>query len=516
MPIPFSKYVEITSGVVAAGAVSARDLILRLYSNNAKLSLQSVYEFDTTDSGLSAIATFFGSTSEEYKRAASYAAWVSPIITRPKKISFARFSRTAVASALYGDTSTKTLSAITAITSGNMAISLDGTTYNLTALNFSSAASLTAVATILQTAINALSPATLAGATVVYDATSKRFVITLATTGSSYPDFYVTASNVNDVGAALGMLLSSTSAYSSPDNAMKVIGGAAELPIDAFNRAVGISTNFGSFLFMDTAVTPAEAASVATANKARNNDFMYLVRVTKTDAASFRTALQNIGGCAINLVNSPGVDFTDQYPGTIQAAIDYTRRNGVIGFDFRQFSDGVVTVSGSEYSTYDTMRVNYYGRTERNGQLLDFFQDGVLQGLSTDPSDMNVYSNEQWFKDQCAVAFINAQLSLPQIPADDTGIAIGTGLVTTVISDALYNGVINVGKPLTNLQKTYIAEQTGDARAWYQVQSVGWYLTVSIESYVDSSGATKWKLVYTVIYSKNDTIRKFEGTHQLV
>jgi len=514
MSIPFNKYVEIVSGVVGAGQIAARDLILRLMSNNPKLSTGSVYEFSTSD--LTPVATFFGIDSEEYKRVASYAAWVSPLITRPRKISFARFSRTAVASALYGDTSVKSLAAITAIVAGNLAVVVDSTTYNISAINLSAVSSFSAAATALQTILNGIDNPALETATVTYDATSRRFVITTAIVGDSYPDFYIAPSEGSDAAAPFGLLLASDGAYSSPDNAMKVLGGPEETPVAAFLRMVGISTNFGSFLFLDRAITPSEAAAVATANKSRNNDFMYLVRATKTDVGSFRTALQNIGGVGIQLVTADTDDFTDQYPGTIQAAIDYTRRNGVLGFDFRQFADGKVSVSGSEYATYDAMRVNYYGQTERNGQLLNFFQDGVLQGLATDPSDMNVYSNEQWLKDQCAVGFINAQLALGQIPADESGIATTQGIITTVVSDALFNGVINVGKPLTNLQKNYITEQTGDVRAWYKVQSEGWYLTVSLQSYVDTSGATKWKAVYVLIYSKNDTIRKFEGSHQLV
>jgi hypothetical protein len=37
-----------------------------------------------------------------------------------------------------------------------------------------------------------------------------------------------------------------------------------------------------------------------------------------------------------------------------------------------------------------------------------------------------------------------------------------------------------------------------------------------MQSYVTVDGRTEWKAVYTLIYSKDDTVRKVEGSHVLI
>ncbi|OYW78788.1 MAG: hypothetical protein B7Z19_06545, partial [Polynucleobacter sp. 32-46-5] len=86
-----------------------------------------------------------------------------------------------------------------------------------------------------------------------------------------------------------------------------------------------------------------------------------------------------------------------------------------------------------------------------------------------------------------------------------------------VIDQALVNGVISVGKPLTSAQQIYITNATGDDTAWRQVQSEGYWIDVEIVAYVDTiTGTTKYKAVYVLIYSKDDVIRKVEGTDVLI
>jgi transposase len=71
------------------------------------------------------------------------------------------------------------------------------------------------------------------------------------------------------------------------------------------------------------------------------------------------------------------------------------------------------------------------------------------------------------------------------------------------------------GKELTNTQKAYITQITGDNTAWQRVQLNGYVLTVELSQQV-INGATKYIAEYTLVYSKGDSIRKVEGRHILI
>ena len=76
-------------------------------------------------------------------------------------------------------------------------------------------------------------------------------------------------------------------------------------------------------------------------------------------------------------------------------------------------------------------------------------------------------------------------------------------------------GSIEVGKTLTTAQKAYIGNATGSTTAWQQVQTSGYWLNVVISQYT-VDGVNQYKAVYTLIYSKNDTIRLVQGTDVLI
>lgn len=122
---------------------------------------------------------------------------------------------------------------------------------------------------------------------------------------------------------------------------------------------------------------------------------------------------------------------------------------------------------------------------------------------------MGVYANEQWLKDQAGVAIMSLFLQETRIPANPQGITqITAVLQDQVIKTALSNGTISIGKPLTLQQQGFITTVTGDNTAWQVVQNSGYWLKVQITPDLQAS--------YTLIYSKDDDIRKVEGLHVLI
>jgi hypothetical protein len=102
-------------------------------------------------------------------------------------------------------------------------------------------------------------------------------------------------------------------------------------------------------------------------------------------------------------------------------------------------------------------------------------------------------------------------LSVNQIPANAQGRNQVLAVLQGVINQALNNGTISVGKTLTTAQQMYITSATGDNLAWHQVQNNGYWVDVVI-----TLVGSNYQATYTLIYSKDDVIRKVTGTNTLI
>jgi hypothetical protein len=499
MPISFTKYVDITSGVGGATAVRQRDLIGRIFTTNPLVPTKTVVEFDTLED----VGTYFGTSSNEYLRARFYFGWISKNITRPRKLSFGRWADAATAPQIFGKTASYALGQFTSITNGAFSLTLGGVTNVLTSIDFSGAASLAAVAAVLQAKIRTQSGAQWTSATVVYNASRGSFDFTGGATG---------AANVVVANAGSGTEIANTIGWLT--GAILSNGVAVETITTLLTESAEISNNFGSFLFMPT-LTLDQITEAATWNDGQNVRYIYTVAVLAINAATWSAALLGLAGVALTLSATSG-EYPEQVPMMILAATDYNRQNSVQNYMFQIFTLTPSVTTTTDSNTYDALRVNYYGRTQTAGQLLDFYQRGVLMGNTTDPVDMNVYANEIWLKDAAAASIMALLLALARVPANDQG---RTRLISTlqgVVNRALINGTISVGKALTDTQKEFIDEQTGSPTAWRQIQNIGYWLDCVIESYTTQDDRTEYKAVYSLVYSKDDAIRKVEGTHTLI
>lgn len=502
MAISFRKYVDITSGVGGNGGVRLRDLIGRLFTTNNLVPTGQIVEMTTLED----VGNYFGFSSEEYLRASFYFGWVSKNIKRAKKISFAKWAKTALAPRIYGAKGDQSLAAWTVITNGSFYLTLGSNTQLLSAMDFSGAASLSAVAGIIQTKLGTVVGDTnFSGATVTWDATRKSFNFIGGTTGNAVVTVAAGTSGT-DIAAQLGWL-SGTDTILSDGSAIKTI-------TECLTETTDVSNNFGSFLFLP-ALSDAEVLEAATWNDAQNNMFMFCVPVLDVDTADYYTMLAGLSGVGVTL-KTVSSEYPEMIPMTILAATDYNARSSVQNYMFQVFGITPAVTTTTKSNSLDNLRVNYYGRTQTAGQYLDFYQRGVLMGLQTDATDMNVYANEIWLKDAAGASLMSLLLSVARLPANTNGRSRAMAVLQSVADKALFNGTISVGKPLNEIQKLYITEMTGDELAWYQVQTIGYWLDAVLESYVTQDSRTEWKLVYTLIYSKDDAIRKVDGTHVLI
>lgn len=499
MAIRFGKYVSITSGVAGQAAVFARELIGRIFTTNNQLPPQSFAEFDTADE----VGSYFGTGSEEYLRAVFYFGWVSKSITRAKKISYARWVNAAVAPMIFGVSANYLLAAFTAITAGSFTLSLGGTANVIGPLNFSTDGSLAAVATRIQTAIRTNTGAQWTSATVSYDATNKRFNFVGGVTGTAA---IAITEGAQALAATLGWLT----------GAILANGSAIETITTTLQQSADTSDNFGSFLFEPT-LSLSQVTEAATWNDAQNVKFMYTQHVASVDYAAWSAALIGIAGIGLTVAGNVTGEYQSMQPMMILAATDYARRDATQNYMFQQFAITPTVTDTATSDTYDAARINYYGQTQSAGQFISFYQRGVLMGLSTDPVDMNTYANEMWLKSAAGTGVMSLFLAKAKVSANVQGRSeILSTIQVSAVQPGLFNGTISVGKTLTPIQISYINDATGDSNAWRQVQNSGYWLDVVIAPFSTTDGRTEYKATYTLVYSKDDVVRKVEGTHSLI
>ena len=509
MAISQSKYVAITSGIGGASVASRKDLGLRLYTTNSLFPQNTILEFNLA----SDVANYSGSTSLEAQIAAAYFGWVSKTANSPRKISFMGANLNATAPTIISTQDLAALNSFTAVTDGSMVLSMGGISYTLSDVDFSSATSYSDIAQTLETAINANTAGgdLFTAATVTFNTSTSSFILTGGAQGVNEITYATAAGEGTNIAALIG--------WGEDENPILSNGTDATSFTDILNTSVELSNNFASFGFVGTVLTTEGIGEIGTWNDTQNNEYMFCGDVGQDNYEVFAQAAAQHNGMSLNYnINYGQEGALPAYlmPASILAATDYSAPNGTLNFMYQQFPNQAVAVDTNELAnTLDPLFVNYNGQTQKAGQKIEFYQDGFL----ANGVDAAVYGNEIWLKDAMATELLNLELALNKIPANEDGLGMIEATLQGVIGEALNNGegngTISAGKTLTNTQKAYISQITGDSTAWQTVQLNGYVLTVKLTQSV-VNGATKYIADYTLIYSKGDSIRKIEGRHILI
>lgn len=507
--ISSTRYVSILSGVGGQSIVPQRQLIGRLFTDNQLLPPQTYTQFSSAED----VGAYFGLSSNEYLRAEFYFSWVSKNITQPQLISFSRWVDTAVAGVIYGAQSAYTLATFTAVSNGSLNLTIGATQATITGINLSGAGSLSVVASDIQTAIQAHT----AGGV---DWTSATVSYVASPTQGGQPQFVLTGGEVGAEAMAIGTAGSGTDLGPllgwSVAGAIVGQGSAVETITQTLTTAANLSNNFGSFLFMPSLNT-SQITQAALWNNGQNNLYMYCVPTASATYSAIETAINLYAGCGMTDTPISG-QYHEMIPMIILAATNFNAVNGAQGYIFQNGFTLTPTVTTDALANiYDAEFVNYYGQTQSAGAFIQFYQRGVLTGTGTSPRFMNFYANEQWLKAAADAALLNVLLALSEIAANTQGAAQLTTVLQSVIDQALTNGTISVGNTLNVNQQLFITQVTGDPKAWRQVQTIGYWFSVTFQSYTNSnSGLTEWKAIYTLVYAKNNQISAVNGTDILI
>lgn len=346
--LPVSRIVNVSVTLTPAAAQGQNLSNLLILSDNTEIDVAErvrVYE-DITD-----IAAQFGTSAPEYLAASL---WFGQA-PKPTTLLLGRWAKTASHGQLIGGTLSAANNVVggwTGIANGSFAVATDGGgVVNVTALDFTAAASLNAVAAIIDAAY--------AGGTVIYDANYGRFKFTSATTGAASTVSFLTPAGVGtDIGAKLAGTLA-LGAYQAPG----IIAESAVASVALFD------SRFGQQFYATVVIGGTDADSLAVAAYVEASNNKHFQGVTSQDPnAPSSVATTDIG----YLLKALGYKKTAaQYSSTNPYAVvselarimttDYEGNNTVITLAFKG-EPGVVAenLNSSQAAALEAKNYSYF------------------------------------------------------------------------------------------------------------------------------------------------------------
>ena len=269
MAISISRYISINSAVLGQTIVGVRQLILNLFTTNPLLPSQSYATFTSA----AEVGQYFGTTSEEYYRAANnYFGWTSKNNYSPPLIQFSRWVPVDIAGTVVGYGADLNVSDWTAITDGSIGLTIGNYTSQVSSLDFSGASTLADVATTLTNAIQAITAGMTDWTSAVVTYASNVFTLTGGVVGVEAIAVQKGTTGHDISGAVtsnaqLGWYnQASTSGGVYTPGAIWSNGSAAESITTTLTNAYNANNNWGTFAFLYTQIPATVVLSSVTAD----------------------------------------------------------------------------------------------------------------------------------------------------------------------------------------------------------------------------------------------------------
>lgn len=433
MKLPVSRLINVTVNLAPAAA-QAQDLSTLLVLGNSDV-IDTVERLRTYTS-IDAVAADFGTVAPEYLAALL---WFEQA-PQPFQLDIGRWAKTATKGRLMCGTlsaANQLIATWNAITTGSLRVSVDGAgPVDLAGLNFSAAANLNAVATIIDTA--------LAGATVVYNAVYQRFEFYSATTGAASAISFLSATGA-------GSDISDNLAGRSTDSGAYLVPGLA--PETAVASVTLFDQQFGQGWYAVTIPEAVDADHLAVAPyiEASNNKHIYgvstqaagvLSSVSTTDIAYLlaqlgyrRTVVQYNGANAYSVASLLGRALTT----------DFNANSSVITLMYKQ-EPGITAdqISSAQADTVAAKNCNIFAAYQNDTAII---QNGVMS--SGDYIDE--VTGTDWLAVTIMTAIFNLLYTSPsKIPQTDDGIHLLVTTIESVCSQGVDNGLLGPGTWTSN------------------------------------------------------------------
>lgn len=454
--IPVSQIVTVNPSVVGAGG-NPLSLNAIMLDQSLTVPVSTLLSFASLDD----VVAYFGSGTSQANLASNYFLGFDTSTKKPGTLFFGGYAIAARAAWLRGTTlAGTTLAQIQAI-SGTLTVTVDGVVKTAAALNLSAASSFTNAATLITTALSLT-----AGAACTWDATSSRFVITSGTTGVSSTMTLATGTTAAALGLSAGILSQ---------------GVAIDTPSVAMDRIKAQEQNWASFM---TTFEPilADKTLFAVWVNSQNNRYAYVAwdsdagYATANNAAVFGTIVDTINYEGVVVVYSTAAigAFVCGYI----ASIDWAATNGRATAAFKTQTGLTTSVTTLALATSVlSNNASYYGlyQAPGAGNIYSIMYDGRMNGSKFKWVD--TYINQIYLNAQLQLAIFNGLTQVNAAPYTSQGETLIRAWCADPITQALNNGSIRIGVPLSASQVASITAQAG-LDISNQLETQGFYLQI--------------------------------------
>jgi hypothetical protein len=494
--IPASVYVNIESKTLSGGAIREENLAARCFTTNSLLPTNSYINFDRA----SEVGVYFGTNSEEYKRALFYFSYSTPsLFLSPTLITFARWADVDVAPLIFGAPVTVPVSTFNGIGDGAFMLEMDSTNHLISGLDFSSAVSYTQMASVIMAAIQTfLADPQFATATVTFNSVRGSFDLV---GGSATP------ATISTSVSGIGTDILESIGWEAGVNTILSDGVTAQTITQVLEGSVNSSSNLASYLFMPV-LTLAQATESAQwlSTYLPNNSFYYSLPVQLVNVTQYSSVFNGIYPYVVMTVSDKVGEYPEMLPMALTDSTDYDTASGV---SYSKISTNLTpsVTSLSLLQELNALGVNFVGRTQEFGTSKIWWQAGWISYLEDTPASLNVFVNELWLKSEFLRTYTELLATNDSpITADPQGAAAVHTVMQQTIDKAVANRVIVRGRVLSGLEKQRISAITRDPEAWRDIQNIGYWSNVTVKL---SSGI--WVAFPVLIYESSQEIRKVTG-----
>lgn len=454
--IPVSQIVTINPAVVGAGG-NPLSLNAIMLDQSLTVPITSLLSFPSADD----VGLYFGTNSTQKALADNYFLGFDNSTKKPGTLFFGGYAVAARAAWLRGQSlAGTTLTQIQGVT-GNLVVTVDGVVKTAASVNLSAATSFTNAATLLTTALGLTGPAA-----VTWDATSSRFVITSGTTGVTSTMTQATGTAAAPLGLSAGILSQ---------------GAAIDTPATACDRLKVLDQNWATFM---TTFEPnlADKTAFAIWNNGQNNRYAYIAwdtdagYATSNNDAVFGKIVATLKYEGTFVVyNTPAIAaFVCGYAGSI----DFQAVNGRATPAFKSQSGLPTSVNNLGLATAVlSNNASFYGlySAPGEGNVYAILNNGQMKGSKF--LWLDTYLNQVYLNAQIQLSVFLGLKSVNAAPYNSQGDTYIRSWVKDPADEALNNGTIRIGVPLSATQDSTIAGQVGFSIKT-QLETQGSYLQI--------------------------------------
>ena len=440
--IPASYIVAINPRLIPAGGTDLEFNGLFLTESALLPTGAPLMEFTSAET----VGAFFGETSPEYSAASLYFLGYNNSFSKPRKLMFGRRISAAAGAWLRGAKFGGTLADVTAITSGTLTVTINGTEIALTNIDLSAATSYSDAAATLETALDG----ELTGVTMAYSSLTGAFQINSPATGATEEISFATGT--------IAELLNLTETAGAVDSQ----GSDALTQSENMNAIKAQSQNWVTFT---TLYTAADSEHLGLAQWASNqgidylyvgwtNDARLLIQGDTTNIASQIEAAE-YGATALVYDNVNVAAFVM----ACAASINWERYQGTINFAFKHVDGLAATVTDETTAALlDGKNVAYVGKFATRNDNFTFLYPAAMFGRY---GFIDAFVNTIWLKNVMQVSVMNGLSNAGRVPYNDRGYALIRAWLQDPVNRAVNNGCIDPGVTMSESQKAQVFNETG-------------------------------------------------------